>query len=161
MKNAKLLVIRCTNRNGAVSWRLDGRSQGVRVRKNFKTREEAAAEKAALELKVMQATSGFRSGSHFSLNSSYARPKARFFGDAAGNDIGACFPRAWTEMFASRVPLNPPGLRRIRKPDCPRSDLSAGIRPRSISAGKCNLARTSFPKKQRWWKGLSTPYSSR
>jgi len=33
---------------------------GVRIRKNFKTREEAAAEKATLELNALQAASGLR-----------------------------------------------------------------------------------------------------
>jgi hypothetical protein len=39
-------VSRFENRNGAISWRVDGRLHGVRIRRNFKTQEEAAAEKA-------------------------------------------------------------------------------------------------------------------
>ena len=40
---------------------MSGILHGVRLRKNFKTREEAAAEKAALEIKALQSTSGLRS----------------------------------------------------------------------------------------------------
>ena len=47
------------------SWRVDGRLHGVRIRRNFKTQEEAAAEKAALELKAMQTTSGLQSVTTF------------------------------------------------------------------------------------------------
>ena len=54
-------VSRFENRNGAISWRVDGRLHGVRIRRNFKTQEEAAAEKAALELKALQAASGLQS----------------------------------------------------------------------------------------------------
>ncbi len=49
------------NRNGSTSWRVTGWLNGFRIRKNFKTREEAAAEKAALAIKALQATSGLRS----------------------------------------------------------------------------------------------------
>jgi len=54
-------VSRFENRNGVTSWRLAGWLQGVRIRKNFKSREEAAVEKAALEIKALQAASGLRS----------------------------------------------------------------------------------------------------
>lgn len=49
------------NRNGVTTWRVDGRLHGVRFRRNFKTREEAAAEKASLEIKSLQTASGLRS----------------------------------------------------------------------------------------------------
>jgi hypothetical protein len=61
MKQQKFLVTRFDNRNGVISWRVDGHLHGVRIRKNFKTREEAAAEKAALELKAEQIDSGLHS----------------------------------------------------------------------------------------------------
>ncbi|HVU33963.1 MAG TPA: hypothetical protein VHE61_11045 [Opitutaceae bacterium] len=48
------------NRNGTTSWRVAGWLHGVRIRKNLPTREEAAAEKAALEIKAVQAVSGLR-----------------------------------------------------------------------------------------------------
>jgi tetratricopeptide (TPR) repeat protein len=47
-------VSRFKNRNGVFSFRVDGRLHGVRIRRNFKTQEEAAAEKAVLELKALQ-----------------------------------------------------------------------------------------------------------
>lgn len=58
-------VSRFLNRNGIVSWRVEGRLHGLRVRKNFKTREEAAAEKASLELKSLQADAGLQSATTF------------------------------------------------------------------------------------------------
>ena len=58
-------VSRFKNRNGVFSFRVDGRLHGVRIRRNFKTQEEAAAEKAALELKAMQTTSGLQSVTTF------------------------------------------------------------------------------------------------
>ena len=61
----KFAVSRFENRNGAISWRVDGRLHGVRFRKNFKTKEEAAAEKVTLELKAVQAASGIRPATTF------------------------------------------------------------------------------------------------
>ena len=61
MKQQRFLVTRFENRNGVNSWRVDGRLGGVRIRRNFKTREEAAAEKAALELKSEQLDAGLNS----------------------------------------------------------------------------------------------------
>ena len=60
MNHSKFSVISFENRNGVTSWRVDGRLLGVRIRKNFKTREEAAAEKAVLEIKVLQTSAGLR-----------------------------------------------------------------------------------------------------
>ncbi len=61
MKNTTFVVSRFENRNGISSWRVSGFLHGLRLRKNFKTREEASAEKAVLEIKALQATSGLRS----------------------------------------------------------------------------------------------------
>jgi len=61
MNQTEFAVSQFRNRNGVTSWRVDGRINGVRIRKNFKTREEAAAEKATLELKALQSTSSLRS----------------------------------------------------------------------------------------------------
>ncbi|MGH7995475.1 MAG: hypothetical protein ACREFX_03895 [Opitutaceae bacterium] len=58
-------VSRFKNRNGVFSWRVGGSLHGVRIRRNFKTQEEAAAEKAALELKAMQSASGLQSATTF------------------------------------------------------------------------------------------------
>lgn len=54
-------VSRFENRNGVSSWRVSGWLHGVRIRKNLKSKEEAAGEKAALEIKAAQDTSGLRS----------------------------------------------------------------------------------------------------
>jgi integrase len=61
MNHTKLAVSRFDNRNGATSWRVSGYLHGVRIRSNFKSREEAAVEKATLELKAEQSASGLRS----------------------------------------------------------------------------------------------------
>lgn len=60
MTDPKFAVSRFVNRNGVVSWRVSGWLAGVRIRKNVKTREEAAAEKATLEIKAAQLASRFR-----------------------------------------------------------------------------------------------------
>ncbi|HVA92418.1 MAG TPA: site-specific integrase, partial [Chloroflexota bacterium] len=60
MNQSKFAVSSFENRNGVTSWRVDGRLHGVRIRKNFKTREEAAAEKAVLEIKALQTSAGLR-----------------------------------------------------------------------------------------------------
>jgi hypothetical protein len=60
MNQSKFAVTRFENRNGSTSWRVDGRLHGVRFRKNFKTREEAAAEKSALEIKAAQTAHGMQ-----------------------------------------------------------------------------------------------------
>ena len=60
MKLTEFAVSQFENRNGITSWRVAGWLHGVRIRKNFKTREEAAAEKAMLELNALQAASGLR-----------------------------------------------------------------------------------------------------
>jgi hypothetical protein len=61
MQKSQLSVIWFDNRNGTIAWRVDGIFHGVRIRKNFKTREEAATAKAVIESKAAQATSGLRS----------------------------------------------------------------------------------------------------
>ena len=43
-----------------MSWRVSGTLNGERIRKNFKTRDEAVAEKSFLEITSLQATSGLR-----------------------------------------------------------------------------------------------------
>ncbi|MDR0353292.1 MAG: hypothetical protein LBI02_08085 [Opitutaceae bacterium] len=54
MKPNKFVVTRFRNSNGTTAWLVDGRLYGVRIRKSFKTRKEAAAEKASLESKALQ-----------------------------------------------------------------------------------------------------------
>ncbi len=60
MNHTEFVVSRFENANGVISWRVSGWLHGVRIRKNFKTREEAAAEKATLEIKALQNASGLR-----------------------------------------------------------------------------------------------------
>ena len=71
-------VSRFLNRNGVISWRVAGWLHDVRIRKNFKTKEEAATEKAALELKAMQATSGLRSATTFLADDELREAEAAF-----------------------------------------------------------------------------------
>jgi uncharacterized glyoxalase superfamily protein PhnB len=58
MKHTKFVVSSFENRNGTTSWRVDGYFNGVRIRRNFRTREEAAAEQTALEIKALNAANG-------------------------------------------------------------------------------------------------------
>jgi integrase len=60
MSQSAFIVTKFTNRNGVTSWRVDGRLNGLRIRKNFKSREEAGAEKAALDAKAAQTETGVR-----------------------------------------------------------------------------------------------------
>lgn len=53
-------IARFKNRNGTASWRVSGCLHGIRIRKNFKTREEAAAERNILEIRAAQAATGLR-----------------------------------------------------------------------------------------------------
>ena len=65
MKPSNFSLARFSNRNGTVSWRVSGWIADVRIRKNFKSREEAAAEMAALNAKALQHASGLRLASTF------------------------------------------------------------------------------------------------
>jgi integrase len=58
-------VSRFENRNGVTSWRVDGRLHGLRIRRNFKSREAAAAEKDALEVKALHAAAGLHAATTF------------------------------------------------------------------------------------------------
>ena len=60
MPNQSFSVRRFKNRNGVFSWRVHGHLNGVRIRRNFKTQEEAAAEKAGLEIKALHLASNLR-----------------------------------------------------------------------------------------------------
>ena len=65
MNQTEFTVSRFENRNGSISWRVAGLLHGVRIRKNFNTKEDAAAEKAALEIAELQATAGMRAATTF------------------------------------------------------------------------------------------------
>jgi integrase len=60
MNHIQFAIRRFKNRNGVTSWRVTGRLNGARIRKNFKTREEAAAEKSVLEIRALHAASGLQ-----------------------------------------------------------------------------------------------------
>src|SRR3954467_3209830 len=60
MNQSKFEIVSFNNRNGSSSWRVVGWLHGERVRKNFKTRAEAAAEKATLEVRAAQTEQGMR-----------------------------------------------------------------------------------------------------
>jgi hypothetical protein len=78
MNQAEFVVSQFENRNGITSWRVAGWLHGVRIRKNFKTREEAAAEKAALELNAMQAAFGLRTAATSLSNDQIREAEAAF-----------------------------------------------------------------------------------
>jgi len=69
MPNTTLLssgaLSRYKNRNGTISWKVSGWLAGVRIRKNFKTREEAAAENPVLQVRFSQLDAGIRSTAKF------------------------------------------------------------------------------------------------
>ncbi len=65
MKTTEFTVIRFENRNGVTSWRVSGWLHGIRIRKNLRTREEAIAEKGALDLRSIQADAGLRPATTF------------------------------------------------------------------------------------------------
>ena len=78
MQQSAFTVTRFLNRNGVTSWRIDGRLHGLRIRKNFKTREEAGAEKAVLEAKAAQAASNVRSACTFLTDEQLRQSEAAF-----------------------------------------------------------------------------------
>jgi len=77
MSQPLFAVIRFKNRNGVFSWRVAGFLNGVRIRRNFKSQEEAAAEKAALEIKALQLASDLSSVAT-RLNTDQVRESAPF-----------------------------------------------------------------------------------
>ena len=90
MNHTQFAVSRFENRNGVTSWRVDGRIHGLRIRKNFKTREEAAAEQAALELKSLQIASGQRAVAT-SLAEDQVREAEALFRRVAGRPLPLSF----------------------------------------------------------------------
>ena len=79
MTQPSFALSRFQNRNGVTSWRVSGYLAGIRVRRNFPTREEAAVEKSALELKVLHGTAGgVRTASTFLSNDQLREAEAAF-----------------------------------------------------------------------------------
>jgi site-specific recombinase XerD len=66
------------NRNGVISFRVAGWLLGERIRKNFKTREDAVAERAALETRVLQSQSNLRGASTFLTEAQLREAEAAF-----------------------------------------------------------------------------------
>jgi integrase len=60
MKSTAFTVSRFENRNGTTSWRVSGWLYGVRVRRNFKTKEAAASEGNSLGIRAAQESAGLR-----------------------------------------------------------------------------------------------------
>ena len=71
-------VTRFKNRNGVFSYRVEGRLHCVRIRRNFKTQEEAAAEKAALEVNSEQTKSRLQSATTFLTTDQLREAEAMF-----------------------------------------------------------------------------------
>jgi hypothetical protein len=78
MNHTTFVVTRFINRNGAVSWRVSGNLHGIRVRKNFRSKEEARAEKAALELRALQNSSGLRASATYLTDEQLREAEASF-----------------------------------------------------------------------------------
>lgn len=78
MSQSTFTVSQFRNRNGTTSWRIDGRLNGVRIRKNFKTREEAVVEKGVMELKVVQSEAGMHSAFTFLSDAQLREAEAAF-----------------------------------------------------------------------------------
>jgi len=75
MKHGKFVISRFNNRNGVISWRVDGSIQGVRIRRNFKSREEAAVQKSVLEIRAALTAAGLRQTMTFLAITSCVKPK--------------------------------------------------------------------------------------
>lgn len=83
-------MARFKNRNGTTSWRVSGWLHGVRIRKNLKAREEAAAEKSLLEIRAAQAATGLRTGTTF-LTDEQLREAEDAFRRLAGKPLSLLF----------------------------------------------------------------------
>ncbi len=78
MSDSTFDVTRFQNRNGVTSWRVSGWLHGLRIRTNFKSRQEAGAEMAALEAKAAQAASNVRATSTFLTDDQLREAEAAF-----------------------------------------------------------------------------------
>ena len=109
MKHAKLVVTRFVNQSGAISWRVDGRLYEVRIRRNFKSKEKAAGENAALEIKAERDACGLHSITT-RLTAEQARKAEALFQRVEGRDRSLAFyvdfalatyrdPTVWAEAL--------------------------------------------------------------
>jgi integrase len=129
------------NRNGAISWRVSGWLLGERIRKNFKTREEAILERGALFMKQAQADSNLRMTSTFLSEAQLREAEAAFlktkesprplmfyldYGLENYREPKTCLPvaDAVTEYLAARSKDVEQGLICQRQHDAIRRDLA-------------------------------------
>jgi integrase len=149
MKNTKFVVSRFANRNGVTSWRVSGFLHGVRIRKNLKTREEAAAEKATLEIKAMQAASGLRTAVT-SLTDVQLREAEAGFQRLLGQplSLAGCLDYALANYRAPRhevsLPIAVAEFIATKRAECERALISE-LQVRAI---RCELANF-----QKWFPG--------
>lgn len=80
MPDHEFQVSQFTNRNGVISWRVSGWLAGVRIRKNFKSRQEAAAEKGVLDIRAAQLAAGMRSAATFLTDAQLREAESAFRG---------------------------------------------------------------------------------
>jgi hypothetical protein len=78
MNHTTFIVTRFNNKTGTVSWRVSGNLHGIRIRKNFRSREEAGAERAALELRALQSARGLRASPTFLTDDQLREAEAAF-----------------------------------------------------------------------------------
>ena len=71
-------ITRFKNRNGTTSWRVSGWLAGVRIRKNFLTKEEANAERDSLAIQAAQSVSGIRLTTTFLTDDQLREAEAAF-----------------------------------------------------------------------------------
>ena len=65
MKKTQLTINPYRNPSGPQSWRVEGWFLGERLRKNFRDRADALAEKSILEIRAAQTEAGMRSAGRF------------------------------------------------------------------------------------------------
>jgi hypothetical protein len=127
MKHTKFDVAEFKNQSGAKSWRVEGRIDGLRIRRNFPTREDANAERTLLEIRALQAEAGIRT-------------VATDLADGQVRDAEAAFPGATgcAQGFGRALPTE-----RIDSEahDPPRSDPTASDRSAVSNATSLDRAR--------------------
>lgn len=80
VKKTKLVLKTHKNNSGTISWRINGWVFGERVRKNYKDKQKALAEKSAMEMRALQSENG-------------GRPAGTFIGDEQLREAESLFLR--------------------------------------------------------------------
>jgi hypothetical protein len=96
MNHGKFAIGRFENRNGRTSWRVEGQIDGTRFRRNFKTKEEAVAEKAIPDLKYLQLSANIRSATTFVTDTERR-------GLEGGNGLSRSFLSKWQRGIDSLI----------------------------------------------------------